>query len=96
LVVQTGSFDAAATVLGVTPSAVSQRVRGLEDRLGVILVERGSPCLVTDEGAWLCRHMEHVGMLEDRLIDRFPQARLRNRAVPVTLRIATNADSLAT
>ncbi|WP_206611497.1 ArgP/LysG family DNA-binding transcriptional regulator [Falsirhodobacter deserti] len=96
LVVQTGSFEAAATALGVTPSAVSQRVRGLEDRLGVILVERGSPCIATDEGAWLCRHMEHVGMLEDRLIDRFPQARLQNRAVPVTLRIATNADSLAT
>ncbi|WP_435171100.1 LysR family transcriptional regulator ArgP [Falsirhodobacter sp. 1013] len=96
LVVQTGSFEAAATALGVTPSAVSQRVRGLEDRLGVILVERGSPCIATDEGAWLCRHMEHVGMLEDRLIDHFPQARLQNRAVPVTLRIATNADSLAT
>jgi DNA-binding transcriptional LysR family regulator len=35
-----GSFTAAAADLGVTPSAVSQTVRSLEDRLHVRLVER--------------------------------------------------------
>lgn len=96
LVVQTGSFDGAAKALSVTSSAVSQRVRSLEERLGVILVERGTPCVATDEGRWLCRHMEQVGMLEDQLIDRFPQRRIQRRAAPITLHIATNADSLAT
>lgn len=96
LVVQTGSFDSAAKALGVTPSAISQRVRGLEERLGVILVDRGIPCTATDEGAWLCRHMEQVGMLEGQLIDRFPQMQLQRGAAPVTLHVATNADSLGT
>lgn len=64
--------------------------------MGSILVERGTPCVATDEGRWLCRHMEQVGMLEDQLIDRFPQRRIERRAAPVTLHIATNADSLAT
>ena len=94
LVVQTGSFDAAARSLGVTPSAVSQRVRGLEERLGVILIERGSPCVATDAGAWLCRHMEQVGLLENRLVERFPQ--MPRTAEPVTLHVAVNADSLGT
>lgn len=96
LVVQTGSFDAAARSLGVTPSAVSQRVRGLEERLGIVLVERGAPCVATEAGAWLCRHMEQVGLLEDRLADRFPQMLALPGTAPVTLHVATNADSLAT
>lgn len=96
LVVQTGSFDSAAKSLGVTPSAISQRVRSLEERLGVILVERGSPCKATNEGARLCRHMEQVGMLESQLVDLFPQVQLRHTLAPVTLSIAANADSLGT
>ena len=96
LVVQSGSFESAARSLGITPSAVSQRVRGLEDRLGVILVARGSPCTATEEGAWLCRHMEQVGLLEGELSGRFPQLQLGAATAPVTLHIATNADSLAT
>jgi len=35
-----GSFAAAGNELGVTPGAVSQQVRGLEERLGVLLFER--------------------------------------------------------
>lgn len=96
-VVQTGSFEAAARALNVTPSAVSQRVRQLEERLGVVLIERGSPCTATEEGAWLCRHMEHVGMLEQALSEQLPG--LADLAAPgerVTLNVATNADSLGT
>ena len=37
-VVETGSFEKAAKALNVTPSAVSQRVRQLEERLGAVLV----------------------------------------------------------
>ena len=66
MVVQTGSFEAAARALNVTPSAISQRVRQLEERLGAVLIERGAPCTATEQGAWLCRHIEHVGILETR------------------------------
>lgn len=41
MVVQTGSFDGAARALSVTPSAISQRVKALEERLGTVL--RRSP-----------------------------------------------------
>ncbi|ANM04612.1 chromosome replication initiation inhibitor protein [Rhizobium phaseoli] len=96
-VVQTGSFERAATVLNVTPSAVSQRVKQLEERLGVVLIVRGTPCTATEKGEWLCRHMENVGMLEAELFGHLPApvdpGEPRQR---VTLQIATNADSLGT
>ena len=40
-VVRHGSFDRAAAALNVTPSAVSQRVKLLEERVGSVLVKRG-------------------------------------------------------
>lgn len=96
-VVQTGSFERAATLLNVTPSAVSQRVKQLEERLGVILIARGTPCTATEKGEWLCRHIENVGMLEAELFAQLPALvdpdEPRQR---VTLQIATNADSLGT
>lgn len=96
-VVQTGSFEKAAGILNVTPSAVSQRVKQLEERLGLVLIARGNPCTATEKGEWLCRHMENVGMLESDLFERLPA--LVDPGEPrqrVTLHIATNADSLGT
>lgn len=95
-VVQAGSFEKAALALNVTPSAVSQRVKQLEERLGLVLIVRGQPCTATEQGAWLCRHVEHVGMLEHELLQHLPAARLEGDVQRVTLRIATNADSLGT
>ncbi|ABC21462.1 LysR family transcriptional regulator ArgP [Rhodospirillum rubrum] len=98
LVVQTGSFEKAAKALHVTPSAISQRVKMIEDRLGVSLIERGTPCIATEKGEWLCRHMDHVGMLEKDLIKHMPGL-AEAGADPlhrVTLTLATNADSLGT
>lgn len=86
-VLATGSFEAAAARLHVTPSAVSQRIRALEDRVGAVLVVRGAPCTGTEAGLRLARHAEVVALLEAELAP--PEA------APV-LRIAVNADSLAT
>lgn len=97
LVVRTGSFDKAAQALNVTPSAVSQRVKQLEERLGTVLIVRGQPCIATERGEWLCRHIEQVGLLEGELLTRLPA--LAEPGLPqrrVTLRIAANADSLGT
>ncbi|MFN3525942.1 MAG: LysR family transcriptional regulator ArgP [Paracoccus sp. (in: a-proteobacteria)] len=96
MIVQTGSFEGAAWALNVTPSAISQRVRNLEERLGTVLIQRGQPCTATEAGAWLCRHMEHVAMLEDALRDHLPGLADPASAARVTLEIATNADSLGT
>lgn len=96
-VVQQGSFDGAARALNVTPSAVSQRVKLLEERLGTVLIARGQPCTATEAGRLLCRHVERVGMLEHDLRDALPQvAQERAAGTRTTLRIAVNADSLET
>lgn len=91
-VLATGSFDRAAARLGVTPSAISQRIRALEDRAGAALVVRGQPARATATGARLARHAEDMRLLEQTLaadLGLAPQARPR-------IRIAVNADSLAT
>jgi len=96
-VVQTGSFEKAAGLLNVTPSAVSQRIKQLEERLGVVLIVRGAPCAATETGEWLCRHMENVGILEGELLRHLPALASPDESRQrVTLHIATNADSLAT
>jgi LysR family transcriptional regulator (chromosome initiation inhibitor) len=96
-VVREGSFERAAHVLNVTPSAISQRVKGLEERLGSVLIVRGQPCTATETGRLLCRHVEQVGLLEVDLRDALPKLAQTGapNALP-TLRVAVNADSLGT
>lgn len=97
-VVRLGSFDRAAQELNVTPSAVSQRVKLLEERIGSILVKRAQPCVATPSGALLCRHTERVRLLEAELTGRMPAmpgGGMRTEAWPV-LRVAVNDDSVGT
>lgn len=96
-VVREGSFERAARALSVSPSAVSQRIRLLEERVGAVLVQRGQPCSATPAGERLCRHAETVTLMERQLRHDLPalaqgdgpQARAR-------IRVAVNADSLGT
>ena len=57
-----GTFEAAAHRLGVTPSAVSQRVRALESTVGQVLVRRGKPAELTPPGQVLVRHACHLAL----------------------------------
>jgi LysR family transcriptional regulator, chromosome initiation inhibitor len=84
-----GSFDAAARLLHITPSAVSQRIRALESAAGQVLVSRGTPCRPTPQGAALVR----LGRQTRFLYDEAAQA-LEDSTV-VELPVAVNADSLA-
>lgn len=94
-VVREGSFERAARALHVTPSAVSQRIRALEERVGAALVVRGQPCTATALGRRLCQHVDQVRLLEQELQGRLP-ALATERTARVTVPIAVNADSLAT
>ena len=94
-VVREGSFERAATVLHVTPSAVSQRIRLLEERLGCALVVRGQPCKATETGRRLCQHIDRVGLLEHELQADMPSF-LQTEPTLVSVPLAVNADSLAT
>jgi LysR family transcriptional regulator, chromosome initiation inhibitor len=97
-VVREGSFDRAAQALHLTPSAVSQRVKLLEQRIGQVLVVRASPCTATATGLKLIGHVQAVALLEHDLRDALPTlaAEAGEAGAPVTLRVAVNADSLAT
>lgn len=94
-VVREGSFERAARVLHVTPSAVSQRIRALEERTGCALVVREVPCRATEAGRRLCHHVDRVRLLEQELQGTLPALAPAGPA-RVTLPIAVNADSLAT
>ncbi|MBB3934674.1 LysR family transcriptional regulator ArgP [Aureimonas phyllosphaerae] len=94
-VIREGSFERAAQALAITPSAVSQRVRGLEERLGAILVVRGQPCRPTDLGRTLCAHLERVRLMEMEVALGLPTTEASETNRP-PLRIAVNSDSLAT
>ena len=94
-VVREGSFERAARALNVTPSAVSQRIRLLEERVGCALVVRDQPCRATDAGRRLCQHVDRVRLLEQELEGAVP-ALAPEGAARVPLPVAVNADSLAT
>lgn len=56
-----GSFSAAAIVLGMTQSAVSQHIATLEREVGLAVVRRGSrPVELTEAGAALTRHARGI------------------------------------
>jgi LysR family transcriptional regulator (chromosome initiation inhibitor) len=97
VVVREGSFEGAARALNVTPSAISQRVKQLEERVGGVLIVRGQPCTPTEMGRLICRHVEQVGMLEHELHGALPRlAPQESTEERVTIRVAVNADSLGT
>lgn len=89
-VIRLGSFDAAAHHLSVTPSAISQRIKQLEDRVGMMLVARGQPCSATPVARKLLTHADQMRLLENALARDLG---LPADAAPV--RIAVTADSLA-
>ena len=82
-VAETASFRAAADVLGVTRSAVSQGIRRLEDGLGVALVQRSTRSVrLTEAGERLHRQLADPlravdAALEDALDDGPPRGLLR-------------------
>lgn len=95
-VIREGSFDAAAKTLHITPPAVSQRIKQLEEQIGTVLVVRASPCVATPTGSAVFRHALQVELLERDLMGTVaPQATDPEQA-PMVLSIAVNADSLAT
>ena len=91
-VVDAGTFDAAAAALSVTPSAVSQRIKALEQQLGRVLVERSKPVRATESGEVLLRLAREIALLE---ADAAAALRLDDSDEGFTsVPLAVNADSL--
>ncbi|PRY64112.1 LysR family transcriptional regulator (chromosome initiation inhibitor) [Vreelandella songnenensis] len=92
-VVEQGGFERAANALGLSQSAVSQRVKLLEARVGQPVLVRAAPPTPTDLGRRLLNHVQQVRLLERDLQAQVPEL---EGARPERLRVAINADSLAT
>jgi LysR family transcriptional regulator (chromosome initiation inhibitor) len=91
-VIEHGSFDAAAARLHVTPSAISQRIKALEQRVGQVLVVREKPCTATPAGAPLLRLATQTALLEAVALAEIGSA----ADGPPRIAVAVNADSMAT
>lgn len=89
-VVDEGGFDAAGYALGVSTSAVSQRIRALESTMGHVLVARSTPPRVTSAGEAVLATARQVVALVGSLT---PAAEVPSRSA---LPIAVGADALGT
>jgi len=90
-----GTLDAASRRLSITPSAVSQRLKTLEQQLGRILVVRTKPATLTEAGEAVVRLARQIALLEhDALagVGVDDGAGARRASIP----LAVNADSMAT
>jgi len=91
-VIELGSFDAAAERLHVTPSAISQRIKALEQRVGQVLVVREKPCTATAAGAPLLRLAAQTALLEADALAEMGGT----DGTAARIAVAVNADSMAT
>ncbi|MBD3639578.1 MAG: LysR family transcriptional regulator ArgP [Marinobacter sp.] len=91
-VVECGGFERAGDALGLSQSAVSQRIRTLEIRLGQPVLVRSPALKATPAGQRLLNHVQQVQLLERDLAKSLPTL----NEPSARLRIALNADSLAT
>lgn len=66
-IIREGSFEYAARALHITPSAIPQRIRSLEEHAGYALVVRDQPCRPTEAGLRFCQHANRVCLLEQKL-----------------------------
>jgi len=89
-VLDAGSFDAAARAMNVTPSAVSQRIKALEQQVGRVLVQRSKPVQLTEAGVIVLRLARQLELLEAEASAALNDEGLTNLA------IVANADSLDT
>lgn len=94
VVIDEGSMDAAARRLHVTPSAVSQRIKALEEQMGRVLLVRTKPVRATESGSAVVRLARQLALLEHDALAALGVDEGERALVSVPL--AVNADSLAT
>ncbi|MEH0021604.1 MAG: LysR family transcriptional regulator ArgP [Desulfobacter sp.] len=87
-----GGFDRAAKALCITQSAVSQRVKLLEELTGQVLIVRTTPPRTTSAGRKILKHYLQVKQLEQDLVGEM-NAPDRQDFTPIAMGV--NADSLA-
>lgn len=98
--IRLGTFEAAARDLHVTPSAVSQRIKSLEQHVGRVLVHRVKPLEPTDAGHVLVRLAAQTELLEREAVAELLEGEegddLGEDRPYAAVPIAVNADALYT
>ncbi|MBV0932817.1 LysR family transcriptional regulator ArgP [Marinobacterium weihaiense] len=92
-VIEECSFERAAQRLHVTQSAVSQRIKQLEERFGQVLVVRSTPVQATEAGQRVLKHYRQVSLLEQELLQTLSQQDAQGFS---RVALGLNADSLET
>ncbi len=90
-VIRERGFERAAQKLCITQSAVSQRIKQLENLFGQPLLVRTVPPQPTEQGQKLLALLHQVEMLEEQWLGDE-----NSGSTPLLLSLAVNADSLAT
>jgi LysR family transcriptional regulator (chromosome initiation inhibitor) len=93
MVAREHGFEKAARQLHITQSAVSQRIKSLEEHVGQVLLARTSPPRATPAGRQIIKHFQQVKQLETDLVNTLSP--VQNQSFG-TLAIGINGDSLAT
>jgi len=94
--VDLGTFDAAARALAITPSAVSQRIKAMEQLVGRVLVQRTTPIVPTADGAVVLRHARQVRLLDEETARSLGAGGGADAGGIPSIPLAVNADSLGT
>ena len=91
--VRLGTFEAAARELHVTPSAVSQRIKALETRVGRVLLHRVKPLEPTEAGHVLVRLATQTELLEREAVAELVEDDDADGSAYTSVPIAVNADA---
>lgn len=91
-VIRHQSFEAASVDLHISQSAVSQRIKLLEEFVGHPVLVRSKPLTLTNIGNRLINHYKQVELLEHDLL---PDIRAEETLSCIRLSLSVNADSLA-
>lgn len=91
---EAGTFEGAARTMNLSSFAVVQRIKALEAKLGVMLIERG-PTRTSELGKVLCEHTREVKQLENEVIEQHKRDCLDASIGPPVLRIAINDEGFA-
>ena len=89
-----GSFECAAKSQGVSKSAISQTLKLLDLRMGVVTVDRAAT-QTTHFGNKLCRHFEHVKLMEQKFFLDNKHLFVTPPPERATVKIAVNDDSIS-
>lgn len=92
-IVDHGGFEAAAKALGITQSAVSQRLLSMERQFGRPMLRRGKPTVLTQAGQRMLQFARQSELLTADLVNELEPESERQRP---SISLVVNGDSLAT